>query len=352
MHMKNDIIVPILDEWIAGKIGLAGKPLTRGALEAWQLNALNSVFELACSSSPFFRDRFGKVYLSSLSGMSDLPFTTPADLLGNPLKMLCVSPGEINRIVSISTSGSTGYSKRVFFTQEDQELCIDFFHHGMQLLVDGSDTVGILFPAKSPGSVGDLLRKGLERIGARVLSLFEAHGEPKTLSGLLLEEKVTSLAGPTSIIKMLADFYIENPELKRPDIKSVLLSAEYVSEQSRKSISSAWGADIFEHYGMTEMGFGCAVSCREQLKDPENLGYHIREADIYIEIIDPETGKPRPDGDEGEIVFTTLTRRGMPFIRYRTGDIGRLLNHSCSCGSVLKLLGRVGDRMIKKGYIT
>lgn len=350
--MKKDLKAHILDEWIAEKIGLAGNPLTRRALEAWQLNALNCVFELAYNSSSFFRERFGKVYLSSLNEMACLPFTTPDDLHNNPLKMLCASPGEISRIVSLPTSGSTGTGKRVFFTLEDQELCVDFFHHGMRLLVDGSDTVGILFPAKTPGSVGDLLRKGLERIGARSLTLFEAHGDPRSLAGLFLSEKVTSLAGPTSIIKKLADFYLENSELKRPNIKSVLLSAEYVSGQSRRSISTAWGAEIFEHYGMTEMGLGCAVSCREQLKDPENLGYHIREADIYIEIVDPETGKPLPDGKEGEIVFTTLTRRGMPFIRYRTGDISRLLTRDCTCGSVLKLLGRVGDRKIKKGYIT
>ncbi|NLL38025.1 MAG: phenylacetate--CoA ligase family protein [Clostridiales bacterium] len=350
--MKQDFNTPILDKWIAEKIGLAGKPLNRRALEMWQLKALNRVFELTHNSSPFFRERFGKVCLSSLNEMAYLPFTTPDDLLDNPLKMLCASPGEISRIVSLPTSGSTGPSKRVFFTQEDQELCIDFFHHGMRLLVDGSDTVGILFPAKTPGSVGDLLRKGLERIGARSLTLFEAHGDPQLLANLFLSEKVTSLAGPTSVIKSLADFYLENSELTRPGIKSVLLSAEYVSTQSRKSIGAAWGAEVFEHYGMTEMGFGCAVSCREQLKDPENLGYHIREGDIYIEIIDPETGMPQPDGQEGEIVFTTLTRRGMPFIRYRTGDFSRLLTRDCPCGSVLKLLGRVGDRKIKKGYIT
>lgn len=343
---------PLLDEWIAKKIGLAsGKPLERRDIEAWQLHALNSVFELVYDRSGFYRSRFGKVRLQSLEDIAFLPFTTPDDLLGDPLKMLCVSPGEINRIVSLPTSGTTGSSKRVYFTQGDQELCIDFFHHGMRLLVDSSDTVAILFPAKSPGSVGALLRKGLERIGAKSLSLFEMRGDPESLAGTLLRENVTSLAGPASVIQGLAEFCLSKG-LPIAGIRSVLLSAEYVSERCREVIRSAWGAGIYEHYGMTEMGLGCAVSCAAQLRDPLNLGYHVREADIFIEIIDPATGMPQAPGKEGEIVFTSLTRRGMPFIRYRTGDISRWIPGDCSCGSVLKLLGRVHDRRIKKGYIT
>jgi phenylacetate-coenzyme A ligase PaaK-like adenylate-forming protein len=94
---------------------------------------------------------------------------------------------------------------------------------------------------------------------------------------------------------------------------------------------------------MTEMGLGCAVSCEYQ------NGYHVREADLYLEIIDPDTGKTLPDGTWGEIVFTTLTRVGMPFIRYRTGDISRWKTESCRCGSKLKLLDYIQDRKIEKG---
>ena len=108
-------------------------------------------------------------------------------------------------------------------------------------------------------------------------------------------------------------------------------------------IEAAWGCKVFEHYGMTEMGLGGAVSCGFL------EGCHIRESDLYLEIIDPKPGQVLPEGKEGEVVFTTLTRKGMPFIRYRTGDWSSFIPEPCQCGSILKRISRVGDRNMKKG---
>lgn len=94
---------------------------------------------------------------------------------------------------------------------------------------------------------------------------------------------------------------------------------------------------------MTEMGLGGAVSCQNL------IGYHFRENDLFIEIVSPETGMPISEGQYGEIVFTTLTRKGMPLIRYRTGDISRWLPGVCPCGSVLKRMDKVLSRHVKKG---
>ncbi len=96
---------------------------------------------------------------------------------------------------------------------------------------------------------------------------------------------------------------------------------------------------MFNHYGMTEMGLGGGVDCRAL------TGYHLREADLYFEIVDPVDGRPLPDGEPGEVVFTTLTRRGMPLIRYRTGDLARFLPGSCPCGTVLRRLDHVQGRL-------
>jgi phenylacetate-coenzyme A ligase PaaK-like adenylate-forming protein len=90
---------------------------------------------------------------------------------------------------------------------------------------------------------------------------------------------------------------------------------------------------------MTEMGLGGGVDCRAL------AGYHLREADLYFEIVDPVDGRPLPDGEPGEVVFTTLTRRGMPLIRYRTGDLARFLPGSCPCGTVLRRLDHVRGRL-------
>ena len=95
---------------------------------------------------------------------------------------------------------------------------------------------------------------------------------------------------------------------------------------------------MFTHYGMTETGFGGGVEC-DALD-----GYHLREGDIFFEVVDHETGQPCPEGAIGEVVITTLTRQGMPLIRYMTGDISRILSQPCPCGSVLKRMDRVRGR--------
>ena len=121
-------------------------------------------------------------------------------------------------------------------------------------------------------------------------------------------------------------------------VSSVLLSGDYVVAPMRRAIEEAWGCRVFEHYGSTELGLGGAVQC-EAL-----AGLHVREADLLFEVVDPSTGSPVADGEEGELVATTLTRRGMPLIRYRTGDMARMSATPCACGSVLGCLEKVIGR--------
>lgn len=324
---------PTLDNWLSGKIG---EPFSRSALEKYQLARLNATLALARGNSKFYAERLPEGSLSSIRELETLPFTRPEELYADPYAFLCVSPREIERITTVATSGSSGSSKRIFFTSEDVELCADFFHYGMKLLVDETDRVGILFPASAPGSVGELLARGLARGGTAAVQLFPMIGDVPALAGTIKDERISSLAGFPSIIQALAESYPELP------IRSVLLSADYISPACRSAIKSAWGAEVFEHYGMTEMGLGCAVSCEHQ------RGYHIREADILIEIIDPESGRVLPEGETGEVVFTTLTRRAMPLIRYRTGDMSRFIPGPCPCGTGLLTLGHVGDRGVRK----
>lgn len=332
---------PTLDGWIVKKINskrFGNDGFDRHELERWQLDMINLTLALTAEKSPFYRSLFGPVQLDSLRSLEDLPFTASEDLSSDPYRLLCVHPNEISRIVTLQTSGSTGASKRVFFTEADLELCTDYFHYGMRNLVDETDTVGILFPYETPASVGDQLIRGLGRLGAKTAPLFGLTEDE--ISRSIESNRVTSLAGMPGQIAGLAKLY---PRLS--SIKTVLLSADFVSDEVRKTIKDAWGAEIFEHYGMTEMGLGCAVSCEYQ------NGYHVREADLYLEIVDPETGIVLPDGEWGEIAFTTLTRTGMPFIRYRTGDVSRWKTEQCPCGSRLKLLDYIQDRKVAKGRV-
>lgn len=327
-----------MDIWTARKLGVSR--LTRQAIDGWQLEKIKETLNMAVSGSPFFKERYGSFTVETWEDFRKLPFTGPEDVCERGSEMVCLPQSQISRIVTMETSGTAGKPKRIYFTEADQELTIDFFHNGMQLLAAPSDTVMILMPCRRPGSIGDLLKRGLERLGTKVVAYGLPNGkDDEAILRLMEQEQVTCTVALATHLASLAG---KAAGYQIP-MKNVLLSAEYVSEESRRQVEAAWGCRVFEHYGMTEMGLGCAVSCGFL------EGCHIREADLYLEIIDPKTGRVLPDGEEGEVVFTTLTRRGMPFIRYRTGDWSSFIPEPCKCGSVLKRISRVGDRKLKKG---
>lgn len=120
----------------------------------------------------------------------------------------------------------------------------------------------------------------------------------------------------------------------------MLLSTDHVPSTIVKVIEDTWGCDVYNHYGMTEMGLGGGVDCRAR------NGYHVREADMLFEIVDPGSGRPVGQGEWGEVVFTALTRNAMPLIRYRTGDMSRLVPEPCPCGTVLNRLAHVDQRAL------
>ena len=121
-------------------------------------------------------------------------------------------------------------------------------------------------------------------------------------------------------------------------IGSVLLSTDYVPRAITETLRNVWDCRVFNHYGMTETGLGGGVEC-EALD-----GYHLRDADLYFEVVDHESGEAVADGTTGEVVFTTLTRRGMPLIRYKTGDMAGIVPQPCPCGTFLRRMERVRGR--------
>ena len=329
-----------LEPWIKRKItGNCTGILTRKQIEDYQLAKLQETLDWVTSKSRFYTRLYSglECKISSFQDMFKLPFTTSEDLKDNPLDFLCVSQNDVNRIVTLQSSGTTGKPKRLFFTEADQELTIDFFHHGILTLVTPQDRVLIMLPGEIPGSVGDLLRLGLERTGATGI----VHGlvnNPETVLEQIKRENINVLVGiPTQVLGLarFKDSKGISPFLR---LKNVLLSTDYVPLAVVQELESAWGCKVFNHYGMTEMGLGVGLECEGF------CGYHLREADLYIEIIDPSSGLPVMDGQLGEVVFTTLTRSAMPLIRYRTGDRSRFIPGLCTCQTVLKRLELIKSR--------
>ncbi len=351
-HMKltpldtwiHDKIAPVLDGEInarpPGPAIARSVPQRRGNLvDVWQLQKLNETLALARGKSSFYRKHFQGLpeSIRSMDELRRFPFTTAEDVRRNPLQFVCVSQDEIQRVVTLYSSGTTGEPKRIYFTAEDQELTIDFFSIGMSTFTEPGDRVLILLPGETPGSVGDLLRLGLGRLGREPIA-YGPIRDPLHALEVLNDKKVNCLVGsPTQVLGLARRWqHAARPDMHKP--RSVLLSTDYLPAAIVNVLREIWGCDVYNHYGATEMGLGGGVECEA------HRGYHLREADLFFEVVDPMTGEPIPDGHYGELVFTTLTRRGMPLIRYRMGDRSRFILGDCPCGTRLKTLESVRGR--------
>jgi phenylacetate-CoA ligase len=135
----------------------------------------------------------------------------------------------------------------------------------------------------------------------------------------------------------------QSHNLAKIGVKIIFITSEYLSPSMRRNLGDFWKAEVYHHYGMTEAGLAAAIEC--QAHD----GFHFNEADFLFEVVDPSTGEVLKESEEGELVFTTLSREGMPLIRYRTGDISRLIHDPCECGACT--LGRIGMITKRVGLI-
>ena len=301
--------------------------------------------EYAVENSSFYRETCGKLLpeqssSEEISGkrirpgdwerFRKLPFTTPEDIRENPESFVCVNPKEIARIITLYTSGSKGNPKRIYFTEADLLRTADFFEKGMQYLIAPGDSITVYMEGPGRFSIGGLQKEGLARIGSEVT----VHGLIRDMAAAAADgEGRDCFIGVPSQMYGLASYA---PWL-RP--KSVLLSADYVPESVKEFLEKTWECRVYTHWGMTETGYGGGVQCGAR------EGYHLRDDDLLIEVLDPQTGVPVKDGEYGELVLTPLRRRGMPLLRYRTGDLGRMLTEPCGCGCLKPRLDKVEGRL-------
>ncbi|MBR0597001.1 DVU_1553 family AMP-dependent CoA ligase [Sinanaerobacter chloroacetimidivorans] len=329
-----------LESWIVDRTGILER--SREKLEAYQLVRIREMINHAKKNSIYYKEKLKDLHeddIKTLKDLQRLPFTFPRDISCNPFDFLCVPQHEVKRIVTLNTSGTTGDGKRIFFTEEDLNLTVDFFKFGMSCLTDNKDRVLVLLPGSSYGSIGDLLQKALSMSKTECV----VHGvltDTEEVAKCIEEKDINCIVGiPLQILYLSR----AKRELFKRRIKKVLLSTDYVPSILVQELAR-YGCSVFTHYGMTEMGYGGGVEC-EALN-----GYHMREGDLYFEIVHPDTGKAVENGQYGEVVFTTLNRQAMPLIRYRTGDIASFSSKACSCGTFLntmnKVLGRLNNRVV------
>ncbi len=300
---------------------------------AWQLKRLQTVLLRFRDRSPHYSRLFNRLNPASIQSVTDLvrlPFTRPEALYSDPKAFLCVPGSEVAKITTLRSSGTSGERKRIAFSETDLERTVSFFQMGMQNIVQSGERCLIMMPGTAQHSIGRLLQTALSRIGV-----------DSEIGGIdwSIERLATVARGAECIVGIPGEliwFCRHCPGL-RP--KAVLLSADYIPESVVSTLEETWKTRVFHHYGLTETGYGCAVHCAHR------RGQHIRDAELLIEIVDPVTGAPLPPGEKGEIVITTLQNEAMPLIRYRTGDIGRMIDTPCSCGGRMPRLGRVEGRL-------
>lgn len=316
----------------------------RADIDNYQLFKLRKTLAYIYEKSTFYRELFVKngidvSDIKSLDDINKIPFTNPADLAQHPYHFICVSLGDIARITTFTSSGTIGPQKRIFFTDNDLDTMTDFMAAGIGCVANKGDVVQILLPSVRPNDQADLLAKGVRKMG----------GIP-VIAGITptSEEQLKIIEASKSSVLFSSIYHINritqetrySHNLKALGVKTLFVTSEYVAESIRKQLGEIWNCEVCVHYGLTEMGLGVAVECGAR------NGYHFNEADLLVEIIDPETGSVLKDGEEGELVFTTLNREAMPLIRYRTGDVGKMISEPCACGAyTLRKIGKVNRRL-------
>jgi phenylacetate-coenzyme A ligase PaaK-like adenylate-forming protein len=318
--------------------------ITRSNLEDFQLFQLQNTLHYVYDKSLFYRELFSKKEMEpgevqSLADLDKLPLTEPQELAETPLRFLCVPLGEVSRVITFTSSGTTGPQKRISFNEKDIEVMTDFMAAGMSVVATSDDVVQIMLPKGMVLGQSDLLAQGVAKMGATpVVTGIEPTSEEQIQA--IKRHGSTVLFCETLRVNRITVEAKKNHDLTKLGVKALFLTSNYLSDSMRANLQSAWNCEVFTHYGLTEMGLGVAVEC------PAHNGYHFNEIDLLAEIVDPGTGEVLPDGEEGELVFTTLTREAMPLIRYRTHDISRLSAKPCECGiTALKKLDRITRRL-------
>jgi len=347
-----------LDEWLGQQIKaeattdtrlesnlrLNQGQLIRDSLEIFQLRKLQQIVTYGLRKSPFYRDLFAKhaVHPSMLLTLADLqrfPFTEPADIIKDPYRFLCVPMGDIARIVTLTTSGSTGEKKRIFFTDGDLRRIMDLLAANTRtVLGDEKGVVQIMLPGGTVLGQADALAKGVAQAGSTPVVTGITSDIEKQIESITAQGS-TTLVGYTYYLHRLTKLAREKAKLRDLGVKALVTTGEPIPVSVRDELEQAWQAKVWCHYGLTEMGFNAGMGCAA------GSGYHIHEGDYYAEVIEPHTGQSLPDGAEGELVMTTLARVGMPLIRYRTGDLARIVPEKCTCGSLLKKIDMITKRM-------
>lgn len=326
--------------------------LPRAALEALQLKRLQATISRVYTNVPFYRQTFDAAGITpdsikTLADLRRLPFTTKQNMRDSyPYGLFAAPMEEIVRIHA--SSGTTGKPTVVGYTQKDIETWTELM--ARSFVAAGAHKGDIIHNAYGYGLfTGGLgAHYGAEKLGASVIPI--SGGNTKRQIMIMQDFGSTVLTCTPSYSLYLAEEALaEGVDIRSSKLRVGIFGAEPWSEAMRTEIEANLGLDAIDIYGLSEiMGPGVAIECIE-----EKHGLHIWEDHFIPEIINPETGEPVAEGENGELVITTITKQGIPLIRYRTRDITSISYAPCSCGRthgrIARMSGRSDDMLIIRG---
>jgi len=325
--------------------------MSRENLRTLQLQRLKKTIQIA-SNSPFYKKVFKEngITADSIKSLEDIrriPFTTKPDLRANYPFGLVAGDMKEDGVRIHSTSGTTGRPTVIVHSKHDLDSWANLVARCLYMagvrktdVFQNSSGYGMF-----TGGLG--FQYGAERLGA--LTVPAAAGNSKRQIKFIQDFKTTALhAIPSYAIRLAEVMRGEGINPSDTTLRILAIGAEPHTDEQRKKIEKILGVKAYNSFGMTEMnGPGVAFECKEQ------NGMHIWEDCYLIEIVDPNTGEPVPEGEIGEMVLTTLDREMMPLIRYKTHDLTRILPGKCPCGRthvrIDRLKGRTDDMFIIKG---
>ena len=329
----------------------AMETLDRPQIEALQLERLQATVR-RCMNSPFYKERFEQAGLKpedirSLDDLRRIPFTTKKDLRDTyPFGISCVPLRQCVRLHS--SSGTTGNPTVILHTQNDLNEWANQVARNLWMVGLRPDDVFQNSSGYGMFTGGLGFQYGAERLG--MLTIPAAAGNSLRQIKFMTDFGTTALHAVPSYVTRLYEVMQSCGVDPRKDTKLRVLAigAEPHSEEQRKRIEEMMGVKAYNSFGMSEMcGPGVGFEC------PEQNGLHFWEDYYIVEIVDPETLEPVPDGEVGELVLTSLCREAMPLLRYRTRDLTRVLGRTCPCGRnhvrLDRMRGRSDDMMVLRG---
>lgn len=320
--------------------------------EKQQLSRLQKTVRLVYEKVPFYREKFDKTGvkpedIQSLDDLVNLPFTKKKDLRDHyPFGLFAVDQKDIVRLHA--SSGTSGKPTVVGYTKNDIEIWSEVV--ARSIAAAGGKPGNVFHNAYGYGLfTGGLgLHYGSEKLGMATVPVSTGNTERQML--LIEDFKPQVISSTPSYALNIAETMEElGKDPRDTSLEYGIFGAEPWSEEMRKALEKKLGIKAVDIYGLSEiMGPGVAIECHEAQD-----GLHVSEDHFYVEVIDPETLEPVPDGEDGELVFTSLTKEAFPVIRYRTGDIASLKRGTCKCGrttvKMSRVKGRIDDMLIIRG---